>query len=130
MKRSELEGIPVDVWLIGHTHVPFPRNLTDTFTPCEKILNAGTHVQTDVSCNTESFCFIVEIDEDKNVRAKRIISGNLRFYRKSITLTAGEMKTILNRELSGVGDNSVVDIILTETVTAEEYEDRRTLPLW
>lgn len=28
MKRSELESIPVDVWLIGHTHVPFPRNLT------------------------------------------------------------------------------------------------------
>jgi DNA repair exonuclease SbcCD nuclease subunit len=29
MKRSELENIPVDIWLIGHTHVPFPRNLIE-----------------------------------------------------------------------------------------------------
>ena len=127
MKRSELESIPVDVWLIGHTHIPFPRNLTDTFAPCEKILNAGTHVQTDVSCNTEGFCFIVEIDNDKNVRAKKIVSGNLRFYRKHITLTAGEMETILARELNGIDDNSVVDIILTGAVTIEEYEERTSI---
>lgn len=124
MSRSELESIPVDVWLIGHTHVPFPRNLTDAFAPCEKILNAGTHVQTDVSCNTEGLCFIVEIDDDKNIRAKKYISGNLRFYRKTINLTAGEMESILARELGGIGNNSVVDIILTGAVTAEEYEDR------
>lgn len=37
MKRSELESIPVDVWLIGHTHVPFPCNLTDSFAPCESL---------------------------------------------------------------------------------------------
>ena len=29
MKRSELESIPVDAWLIGHTHVPVPRDLTE-----------------------------------------------------------------------------------------------------
>ena len=60
MKRSELERIPVDVWLIGHTHVPFPRNLKeDAYTVGEKIFNAGTHVQTDVSCNTDCQCFII-----------------------------------------------------------------------
>lgn len=127
MKRSELESIPVDVWLIGHTHIPFPRNLTETFAPCEKILNAGTHVQTDISCNTKGFCFIVEIGQDKIVCAKRILSGNLRFYRRSITLTAGEMRTILARELSNIDDNSVVDIILTGAVTAEEYEERASI---
>lgn len=124
MKRSELESIPVDVWLIGHTHVAFPRDLTDTFAPCEKILNAGTHVQTDVSCNTEGLCFIVEIGEDKRLRAKKFVSGNLRFYRKTITLTAGEMETVLIRELSEMADSSVVDLILTGAVTAEEYEQR------
>ena len=124
MTRSELDSIPVDVWLIGHTHVPFPHNLTDAYAPCEKILNAGTHVQTDVSCNTEGLCFIVEIDDDKNIRAKKYISGNLRFYRKTINLTAGEMESILTRELGNLGDNSVVDVILTGAVTAEEYEAR------
>lgn len=124
MKRSELESIPVDAWLIGHTHVPIPRNLTEDFTTGNKIFNAGTHVQTDVSCNTEGLCFIVEIDKNKTVRAKKTVSGNLRFYRRNIAVTAGEMKNTIIRELEDIDDNSVVDIILSGAVTASEYEDR------
>lgn len=127
MKREELESIPLDVWLIGHTHVPFPRNLTEEFTSGNKIFNAGTHVQTDVSCNTEGQCFIIEIDEKKNVRAKKIVSGNLRFYRKEITVVAGEMKDIICRELQDIGDNSVVDIILSGAVSDEEYEEKNKI---
>lgn len=124
MTRHELEAIPVDVWLIGHTHVPFPTNLSEEFSECEKILNAGTHVQTDVSCNTEGFCFIVEIDKSKKVRAKKVKSGNLNFYRKNVVLMAGEMKSILERELDNIADNSVVDLILSGAVTADEYDRR------
>lgn len=127
MSRAELEAIPVDVWLIGHTHVPFPRNLTEKFTPCDKILNAGTHVQTDVSCNTEGVCFIVEIDESKTVRAKNFASGNIRFYRKNIEVTAGKMENILTHELAGIDNNSVVDVVLTGTVYADEYENRNAI---
>lgn len=127
MKRSELEDIPVDAWLIGHTHVPFPRNLTDTFTVSEKIFNAGTHVQTDVSCNTEGQCFVIEISENKTVQAKKVTSGNLRFYRKNISVTAGNMENTITRELADISNNSVVDIILTGAVSAEEYEDRASI---
>ena len=124
MKRSELESIPVDAWLIGHTHVPFPRNLTETYSATERIFNAGTHVQTDVSCNTEGLCFIVEVADNKSIRAKKVKSGNLRFYRKHITVTAGEMESTIGRELKDIADNSVVDIVLNGAVTIEEYEQR------
>jgi len=124
MKREELERIPVDVWLLGHTHVPFPTALTETFAPCEKILNPGTHVQTDVSCRTEGICFVVEIDESKQVRAKKYISGSLRFVREDIAVTAGSMEQQLAQKMAGLSDNSVVDISVSGAVTAEEYEDR------
>lgn len=124
MNRGELESIPVDLWLIGHTHVPFPRNLTKSFTPAGKIFNAGTHVQTNVSCDTEGQCFIVELGENKSVRAKKFVSGNIRFYRKNIILNAGNMETMLERELAEFGDNSVVEIELSGAVTGEEYENR------
>lgn len=127
MKKAELEKIPVDVWLIGHTHVPFPKNLTEEYTKSDKIFNAGTHVQTNVSCNTEGLCFIVEISEDKSIRAKKFVSGKLRFYRKNITVTANEMERIITNELKELPDNSVVDIALTGAVTNEEYENRRTI---
>lgn len=127
MTRHELESIPVDAWLVGHTHVPFPSQLTEDFAVCEKIFNAGTHVQTDVSCNTEGLCFIIEIDETKAVRAKKVISGNLRFYRKHITLTPGELEATLHRELAGIADHSVVDLVLSGAVTADEYDNRYSI---
>ena len=128
MKHGELESIPVDAWLIGHTHVQFPKSLKeDSYTAGERIFNAGTHVQTDVSCNTEGCCFIIEIESGdglKNVRAKKVITGGLRFYRRQITISDGEMESVLTRELSDIPDNSVVDIILNGAVSSEEYENR------
>lgn len=123
MNRDELESIPVDVWLLGHTHVPFPHDLKEDYASVGRIFNAGTHVQTDVSCNTEGQCFVVEIAADKTVRAKKIASGNLRFYRKTVRLHANAMESILERELEGIAHNSVVDLILEGAVTAEEYEN-------
>ncbi len=127
MTHSELESIPVDVWLIGHTHVPFPRNLAEQFAPAGKIFNAGTHVQTDVNCNTDGQCFIVEIEADKTVRAKKVTSGNLRFYRKNIILSPEKMQETLKRELAPITDNSVVELILSGAVTKDEYENRHTI---
>ena len=125
MKRSELEGIPVDAWLIGHTHVPFPRNIAYDYSPCnENIFNAGTHVQTDVSCNTEGSCFIIEINQDKSICAKKLISGNIRFCRKNIAVSAGMMETVIRRDLAEIPDDSVVDIILSGAVSDEEYKNR------
>lgn len=125
MKRSELDSIPVDVWLIGHTHVPFPRDLSENeYKANEKIFNAGTHVQTDVACNTDGECFIIEIDEDKKVKAKKFVSGNLRFYRKNIEVTANNLESKLDSELKDLDDKSIVDIILSGAVSDDEYENR------
>ena len=125
MTRKELEEIAVDVWLLGHTHVPFPRSLSETeYSEGERVFNAGTHVQTDVSCNTGGECFIIEIDESKNVRAKKFNSGNLYFFRKNLSLTSGNMTEELSAELEKLPENSIVDIILSGAVSAEEYEKR------
>ena len=126
MSRPELEAIPVDVWLIGHTHVPFP-TLTDSFTDAGRIFNAGTHVQTDVNCNCPGQCFIIELSDDKSVRAKQVETGNLRFYRKNVALSPGTMEDTLRRELSAFGDGSVVDLRLSGSVTTDEYDARHEL---
>ncbi|MBQ8526036.1 MAG: metallophosphoesterase [Clostridia bacterium] len=128
MKREELESIPMDAWLIGHTHVSIPGSLkTVSYTSGERIFNAGTHVQTDVSCNTEGCCFILEIEAAngiKNVLAKKYISGNTHFIRKNISVSAGNMENDIKKVLADIPDNSVVDIILKGAVSAEEYENR------
>lgn len=128
MSRGELESIPVDAWLIGHTHVPFPRDLAeDRFTGAGRIFNAGTHVQTDVSCNTEGCCFIIEIGPDKTVSAKKFRSGTVFFSRKHIAAGASGLAGALSSELSALPDNSSVDLILSGAVSAGEYTSRRDI---
>ena len=127
MSPEELEWIPVDVWLIGHTHVPYPRDLTEEYREAGKIFNAGSHVQNDVSTNTEGLCFVIEIADDKKVRAKKIVSGNLRFHRIPVRVTAGNMKDELSRAVEGFGKDSVVELILSGAVTDEEYGRRKEI---
>lgn len=128
MTRGELKDIPVDVWLVGHTHVPFPKTLTDEFTVRdERIFNAGTHVQTDISNHTEGLCFILDIDKQKNIRAKKYVSGGIRFYGINAAVTAGNMERGLADALRGLGDNSVVYAALAGAVSEEEYARRHTI---
>ncbi len=128
MTREELEALPMDLWLLGHTHVPFPRGLKkEVFTEAGRIFNAGVHVQKDVACGAEGCCFIIEIDENKKPRAKKAAPGELRFYRKELAVSAGELEARLARELEGMGNGSVVELVLSGAVTAEEYDRREEL---
>lgn len=128
MKRDELNSIPMDIWLIGHTHVPFPGDLTTAFTQTrERIFNAGSHVQSDVANNTEGICFIVEIDKRKNIRAKKYVSGGIRFYRQKVAVTAGNMESEISNAVKGFGDNSVVELILSGAVSEDEYINRNNI---
>lgn len=128
MTREELEEIPMDVWLVGHTHVPFPKaeslsekefRKTD-----ERVFNAGTHVQTDVNCNTEGLCFIIEIDEEKNVSVKKVVTGNVRFYRPEVKVSPGKLESELRDALKGFAKSSVVEVSLKGVVSEEEYMNR------
>lgn len=127
MSRQELNSIPVDAWLIGHTHVPFPKNVTGDYADCGKIFNAGTHVQTDVNCRTEGLCFIIQITEDKHIQAKKVVTGNVRFYRETLNLTAGEMRSKLDYYLNRIGDDSVVELTLNGAVNTDEYAARQSI---
>lgn len=131
MSQKELESIPVDAWLIGHTHVPFPALDTDTFSEAGHIFNAGTHVQTDVACNTDGNGFIIEIEPGtgiKKVCAKRFVSGPVHFYRKEISVSAGEsLSDVLTNELQPIADENVVDLVLSGSVSEEDYQSRRQI---
>ncbi len=127
MSRRELESIPVDAWLIGHTHVPFPSLPTELTATSEQIFNAGTHVQTDVACHTEGACVIVEIADDRSLRAKRVVTGDLRFVRLLLTLSAGTMEQTIHGAVASLDDRTVVDLVLRGAVSAAEYENRAAI---
>ncbi|KJS82603.1 MAG: hypothetical protein JM58_14705 [Peptococcaceae bacterium BICA1-8] len=76
MTLSELEALPLDLWLLGHTHIPYPQqeNIIG-----HKIFNAGSPEPDGMDCNNEGHAWMIDIDENKKTRAHRITIGSFRF---------------------------------------------------
>ena len=132
MSERELMDIPVDVWLIGHTHIAYPADL-DVIkeTTGYKIFNAGTHEQTDLHNNSEGNGFIIRIektDGKATVYAKKYISGKIRYYDIKVQLGTGKsLREALEEAAEGCIKNSVVRVNISGTIPKIEYEDRNKI---
>ena len=134
MDITELNAIPVDAWLIGHTHITFPYDLPyDKDVPGHTIFNAGTHEQLDSSNNTEGNALIITLDREsgiKRVFARKIHTGNIAFKKASCTIEPGEtisLSRLLSEVTNGLPDRTVLELEIKGTVSEEDYSDREDL---
>lgn len=126
MTREELERCNMDLWLIGHTHVPYP---AQEVVSGQRIFNAGTHQQTDVADNAEGSVFLIEVADDKSITARRIHTGVIAFVRREAVLRHGDS---LADVLAAAGDgldkaNTTLRLTLSGVALAEEYLERYAL---
>lgn len=134
MTEPELQAIPMDVWLVGHTHIPYPGGLSeDEEIDGYRIFNAGTHAQTDLHNNTRGYGFIISVDKqgDKaQVSAKKYQSGTIFFYDIAVRVSSAEgdsLEALLQEKLDPLEAESVVRLTVTGSVVSEEYSRRREL---
>lgn len=134
MTEPELQAIPMDVWLVGHTHIPYPAGLSeDEEIGGYRIFNAGTHAQTDLHNNTRGYGFIISVDKqgDKaQVSAKKYQSGTIFFYDIAVRVSSAEgdsLEALLQEKLDPLEAESVVRLIVTGSVLSEEYSRRQEL---
>ena len=134
MTEPELQAIPMDVWLVGHTHIPYPGGLSeDEEIGGYRIFNAGTHAQTDLHNNTRGYGFIISVDKqgDKaQVSAKKYQSGTIFFYDIAVRVSSAEgdsLAALLQEKLDPLEAESVVRLTVTGSVFSEEYSRRREL---
>ncbi len=134
MTEEELSGIPVDLWLVGHTHIPYSDLREDLRenedTEGGKIFNAGTHEQTDLHNNTEGCCFVITLeknDKKTTVSAHKYISGQVRYFDLKLNVEADKEESLekkLENITADLQKNSVVRVTVTGTVKQDEYEER------
>ena len=134
MTEPELQAIPMDVWLVGHTHIPYPGGLSEyEEIGGYRIFNAGTHAQTDLHNNTRGYGFIISVDKqgDKaQVSAKKYQSGTIFFYDIAVRVSSAEgdsLEALLQEKLDPLETESVVRLTVTGSVFSEEYSRRREL---
>jgi exonuclease SbcD len=116
MSETDLQSTGLDSWLLGHIHVPFPKNGTSgkpTF------FMPGIHAPDSIKCSHSGHAWWIEISDTKTFNYEQLISGELRFVRISHALADSDdvqklgircekydlKNTILNFQLSGRLDN-------------------------
>ena len=130
MGLTELNAIPVDAWLIGHTHIPYPKLEAEKELGGYRIFNAGTHEQLDLHNDTEGNAFVITLTQQDgitSVTSKRIITGAMHYYDLSCRLSAAEetrLAEALGELLAPCEDASVVRVHLSGSLSAGDYEER------
>ena len=127
MSEGELNAIPLDLWLIGHTHIPYPALPDDKDVEGYTVFNAGTHEQTDVSNNTQGCCFLLNVHKQgtlATVQARRIPSGQIFYPCITLEIAPETMENTIRQAIADLEQQSVVRLILTGSASAEEYKNR------
>lgn len=124
MTQDQLSHCGMDLWLIGHTHMPYPEQ---EYIKNQKVFNAGTPQQTDIADNAEGSAFLIEVDAERQITAKRIHTGVIRFARKEITLRHGDLlkDVLLDAAREYDKSNTTLRLVLSGVALEEDYQTRQ-----
>ena len=112
-----LENTGMDLWLIGHPHIPA--------VPTKNIFNAGTPQQTDISDNSPGSVYVIDINKD-HIHYEQVKTNIIRFEKLEATITPGKLESTL-RSIIKPDHNRYIRLILNGTASTEEYNDRLLL---
>ena len=120
MTPEELKKAGVDFWLLGHIHVPFPKQSVNTnpnyFMP-------ATHTPDGMNCRHQGYCWYVDIDENKKVTGELLQTGSIGFYDWNRTITSILDFEKLKAEVSALNKKkSLLRVELNGRLSADEIK--------
>ncbi|MDY0236413.1 MAG: metallophosphoesterase [Gudongella sp.] len=122
MDLKELEVIPVDVWLLGHSHIVYPDVLSiDNW----KVHNPGTPEPDGMDCKHNGNAWIIDIDKDKNIKSKLVETGKYRFADENYTLSSIEDYSRIYNLISKHPENIIARIGVSGIVDEDAYKHRQ-----
>lgn len=125
MTNQELRSLHMDAWLIGHTHTIYPAIL-DAGTE-QRIFNAGTPQQTDIADSSIGEVFVLEIQDDKRILAKKKKTGVIRFVKRSVSVEPGQSLEEALDFPDLQGEETVLRVLVSGVAGAWEYERRNQI---
>lgn len=132
MTLRELETVPVDVWLIGHTHIQYPAAETGKELKGHRVYNAGTPEQLDLHNNTEGTAFVITLDKaSAAVTAEAVKTGIVSYKDMEITMKPGDksLESVLKGVCKVLDNMTVVRLKIKGAVEREDFENREAMYL-
>lgn len=125
MSVRELEAAPVDVWLLGHTHVPYP---AEARAAGGRIFNPGTHEPDGLDCGHGGRAWVVTLEKGGEVLAEAVETGLYRFLDQSFAIREGaDYEAVRRAVLEKNPGRKVVRIRLEGKVEEAVYRERLAL---
>lgn len=122
MGIKELNDIPTDLWLLGHTHVFYPAQKKISG---QKIFNPGTPEPDGLDFKDTGAAWLINMDEGR-VDAERVDTGYYRFFDKDFDLDKDEdLETIRSWVLEGEPKKKILRLKLKGAISDEAYESLR-----
>jgi DNA repair protein SbcD/Mre11 len=104
MEEAELASKHLDLWLLGHIHVPFPKNYA---TNKPNFLYSGTHAADGFDCSHNGNAWYMEMDQN-DFRLEPIVCNDVSFKEMKTGLTTEADLQGLDQELSKFADKKTL----------------------
>ena len=126
MTTTELKATNLDLWLLGHIHVPYPQ--TQNITQNPGFFMSGFHTPDGWKRNRGGGCWMIEVDENKNIKAELLPTGTLRFYDWEKTINSEVELAQLQQEINQLtASNSLVRLTVNGRLPAEVHASLSTM---
>lgn len=129
MTRRQLEEAPVDLWIIGHTHRQLPSEIDGVKVAqgaSPAVLIPGTPEPDGFDCRHCGTAWMIEADENKQLRLESLSSGTYRFVQEEHTLEeAADLQRVVKQLHSGESDKTLLKLKLRGRLEAEQLLELR-----
>lgn len=119
MTQQELSEAGLDLWLLGHIHIPWPNNPGQN----DRILYSGTPEPDSANCPHAGTALLLEIDESKNVEVQQLSTGKYRFENWTRHISSKEeLESLLDKAKQEENQKVVCRLTISGKLEEEVYE--------
>src|SRR4030066_309854 len=119
MTRKELESSGLDLWLLGHTHLPWPENPDKN----SRILIPGTPEPDGFDCTHQGSAFIIDLESSSEMKVQKVSTGKYRFSINQVLLYDDNDINTMKRKYTGDEfSNVMLRLILKGRLRKEELD--------
>ncbi|MCE9616498.1 MAG: DNA repair exonuclease [Lentisphaerae bacterium] len=116
MTRAELEACPVQLWLLGHTHLRYPEQPG----PADQIFYAGTPEPDGFDCDHAGSAWIHELGDDGSCRAVPLTTGEYQYRHDDVHVRSErDLEALKERYAAETNRKLLLKLKLTGRVPAE-----------
>jgi len=124
MKKDELRNLSMDLWLMGHTHIPIPATKANIIYD-KKIYNAGTPEPDGFDCKHKGSVWYIEINRKEEIKAEKVITGKYSFeeFKRAIN-TEEDLNNLLKEIKNNNPENKLVRFNLFGRIDQELHDKK------